>query len=102
AHVKGAGRVRRKGRVGEVGFGDLLQNVARFGPPEAEAASRRRQIYYMDGAVLGQVTPQPGEVVRASRAAGDDEKSLRAQPRNRQVADNAAAFVEQRCVTDAA
>ena len=72
------------------------------GPHSAVADATGRDVVKQHAAVVGQVPPEPAEVVLPDRRAGDQQEAVRGDPGDRQVALDAAAAVEQLGVDDPA
>ena len=70
-----------------------LQDLPRLRPPEAEAGVARGDV--LDGDARRGVLADPREVVPAEGRAGDDPEPLLRQPRDGEVALDAAAAVQQ-------
>jgi hypothetical protein len=88
--------------AGDVVLGDGLQDVARAGTPEAQAAQARGVVVQRHRPVAGQVAAHPAEVVLADRAAGHDEELVLADAGDREVAHDPPARREHRGVDDRA
>ncbi len=102
-HVADRDLLRRhvaEGLVRELALGQRRQHVARPWPPQAEARQSRGDVVQLDAAVPRQVLAHPAQVVVAEGRAGDDPEPVAGQPRDREVALDAAACVQHLGVGD--
>ena len=92
----------RETRVGDVVARQRREDVARPGSPQREADPAGCDVVEQHAAVIGQVPPQPAQVVLPDRGPGDHQVAVGRDPGHRQVALDAAALVEQLRVDDPA
>src|SRR5579871_4801801 len=78
------------------------ENVAGTRTPQAEAGPACGDVGDRDRAVLGKVPAYPARVVIAERGSGDDRETVLGEPRDREVAFDAAAAVEHLGIGDLA
>ena len=90
----------REGVVRDVVRRDGREDVARPRAPHPDAGPGRRDVADLDRAVVGQVLPDPAEIVVADGRPRHDQEPVRGQPGDREVGLDAATVVQHLGVDD--